>query len=173
MSTSQEKNKQDLKQLDNLIAAATKKVNGKKENDICPYIPSPNGIGYVHHFTMRKMRTEEPEKLQAMISKFIINQENPSKVAPKRRAARGSRKRRDQIVFTKQDIDRMLHIARNAGDRDMIRKLTPKKDLKSIRRELIASVRRGEVDQDLWHSYVEIVSSQNVLAGHQNPSAVI
>lgn len=165
MSSTQEKTKQDLKQLDSLISAATKKINGKKENDICRYIPSPTGIGYIHHFTMRKMRTEEPEKLQTMINKYVVNVDKPNKVSPKPRAARGSRKRRDQFVFTKQDIDRMLHMARDAGDRDMIRKLTPKKDLRSIKRELISSIRHGRIDQDLWHSYVEIVNSYNVLAG--------
>lgn len=164
MSSTQEKSKVDLKQLDSLISAATKKINGKKENDICRYIPSPTGIGYIHHFTMRKMRTEEPEKLQTMINKYVVNVDKPNKVSPKPRAARGSRKRRDQFVFTKQDIDRMLHMARDAGDRDMIRKLTPKKDLRSIKRELISSIRHGHVDQDLWHSYVEIVNSYNALA---------
>ncbi len=170
MSSTQEKTKQDLKQLDSLISAATKKINGKKENDICRYIPSPTGIGYIHHFTMRKMRTEEPEKLQAMINKYVVNVDKPNKVSPKPRAARGSRKRRDQFVFTKQDIDRMLHMARDAGDREMIRKLTPKKDLRSIKRELISSIRHGRIDQDLWHSYVEIVNSYNVLASTAAPA---
>ena len=163
MSASQEKTKQDLKQLDSLISSATKKINGKKENDICRYIPSPTGVGYIHHFTLRKMRIEEPEKLHSMITKYIINVDKPTNVAPKQRAARGSRKRRDQIVFTKQDIDKMLHMARTAGDREMIRKLTPKKDIRSIKRELLSSIRRGAVDQDLWHSYVEIINSHNAL----------
>ncbi len=164
MSSTQEKTKIDLKQLDSLIANATKKVSGKKENDICRYIPSPTGVGYIHHFTMRKMRTEEPEKLQAMINKYIVNVDKPTNVSPKPRAARGSRKRRDQILFTKQDIDRMLFIARNAGDREMIRKLTPKKDLRSVKKELLSSIRRGQTDHDLWQSYVEIVNSANALA---------
>ncbi|HRD55597.1 MAG TPA: hypothetical protein PLC42_04280 [Parachlamydiaceae bacterium] len=164
MSATQEKNKQDTKQLDLLIGAAQKKINGKKENDICRYIPSPTGIGYIHHFTMRKMRSEEPEKLHAMISKYIVNADKPTNVAPKQRAARGSRKRRDQIVFTKQDIDRMLLMARTAGDKDMIRKLTPKKDLRSIKRELLASIRQGRVEEDLWLSYAEIIHNQNALA---------
>lgn len=151
------------KQIESLISAAVKKINGKKENDICRYLPNPAGVGYIHHFTMRKMKTEEPEKLHAMISKHIINADKPHAVSPKPRAARGSRKRRDQLVFSKQDIDRMLHMARMAGDRDMIRKLTPKKDLRTIKRELISSIRHGRVDQDLWHSYAEVVNSQTAL----------
>ena len=155
--------KADTKQLESLIQAAVKKLGAKKENDICRYIPSTAG-GYIHHFTMRKMKTRQPDQLATMISKFIINVDKPSSVKPKQRAARGSRKRRDQFLFSKHDIERMLNMARLAGDKEMIRKLTPKKDLRSIKRELIASIRHGKVDQDLWTSYVEAISLHNSLA---------
>lgn len=150
--------KSDSKTLDNLINTAAKKIGAKKENDICRYIPVSTG-GYIHHFTMRKMKTEAPEELQALITKHIINADKPSQVKPKPRAARGSRKRRDQFLFTKNDIERMLNIARLAGDKEMIRKLTPKKDLRTIKRELIASIRHNRCDQELWHFYVEVITS--------------
>ncbi len=155
--------KTDPKQLETLIQAAVKKLGAKKENDICRYIPSSAG-GYIHHFTMRKMKTEQTEQLVHMINKFIINVDKPVSVKPKQRAARGSRKRRDQFLFSKHDIERMLNMARLAGDKEMIRKLTPKKDLRSIKRELIASIRHGKVEQDLWTSYVEAISLYNSFA---------
>lgn len=160
MSYTQEKI--DTKQLDALINAALKKIQGKKENDICRYLPVETG-GYIHHFTMRKMKTEAPQALQSMISKYIINTEKPATVTPKQRAARGSRKRRDQLVFSKQDLDRMLHMARVAGDKDMIRKLTFK-DLRAIKKELISSIRHGRVEQELWNGYSEAIATQNSLA---------
>lgn len=150
--------KADSKSLDNLIAAAAKKISAKKENDICRYIPSATG-GYIHHFTMRKMKTEAPEELHALVTKYIINASSPVQVSPKQRAARGSRKRRDQLLFTKHDIERMLNMARLAGDKDMVRKLTPKKDLRTVKRELIASIRHSRVDQELWQFYVEVITS--------------
>jgi hypothetical protein len=160
MAFTQEKEKLNVQELEALINHAIKKIGGTKENDICRYLPVNTG-GYIHHFTMRKMKTEEPEQLQEMISKHILNVEKPMTVPPKQRAARGSRKRRDQFMFSKQDIERMLNMARLAGDKDMIRKLTPKKDLRTIKRELIASIRHGKVDQDLWHSYVEAINTQS------------
>lgn len=163
MSFTHEKEKSEIKQLENLIHSAVKKIGGKKENDICRYLPIGTG-GYIHHFTMRKMKTEEPEKLHSLITKYIVNVDKPTTVPPKPRAARGSRKRRDQFLFSKQDIERMLNMARLAGDKDMIRKLTPKKDLRTIKRELIASIRHGRVDQELWHSYVEAVQNHNNFA---------
>lgn len=155
--------KHEAKQLETLINQAVKKIGGKKENDICRYLPIGTG-GYIHHFTMRKMKTEAPEQLQALITKHIINADKPTNVPPKPRAARGSRKRRDQILFAKTDIEQMLSLARQAGNKDLIRKLTPRKDLRTIKRELIASIRHGRVEQELWHSYVETVSAQSAIA---------
>lgn len=172
MSTN-DKSKGEGKSLEQLISAAVKKIGAKKENDICRYLPSSTG-GYIHHFTMRKMKTEAPEQLQNMISKFIINVDKPANVPPKQRAARGSRKRRDQFLFSKQDIERMLNMARIAGDKEMIRKLTPKKDLRTVKRELIASIRHGKVDQELWHFYVESVNTYQQLAaaGQLSPNVL-
>lgn len=161
--------KHDVKQLESLIHHAIKKIGGRKENDICRYLPIGTG-GYIHHFTMRKMKTESPEQLHNLITKYIINTEKPTTVPPKPRAARGSRKRRDQFLFSKHDIERMLTMARQQGDKEMIRKLTPRKDLRTIKRELIASIRHGKVEQDLWQSYVETVSAQASLSQNGIPA---
>lgn len=113
------------------------------------------------------MKTEAPQALQALISKYIINTDKPTTVKPKPRAARGSRKRRDQVLFSKQDIERMLIMARNLGDKDMIRKLTPKKDLKTLKKELISAIKQeltGPIEQELWNAYVELVSTAAALA---------
>jgi hypothetical protein len=153
-----DKHRSDSKDLESLIDTAVKKIGGKKENDICRYLPVDTG-GYIHHFTMRKMKHEDPKLLTDMIKKFIINSGRPQTVPPKSRAARGSRKRRDQYLFTKEDIERMLHMARLAGDKEMIRKLTPRKDLRQLKRELIASIRHNKIEHELWNSYSESVTA--------------
>lgn len=140
------------------IANAMKKVGAKKENDICRYLPGPKG-GYIHHFSMRKMKHEDPEQLLQTLNKFILNPANPSKLPPKPRAPRGSRKRKDHLPLTKQDIDLLLFLARQSGQKEIIRKLTPRKDLKTIKRELIASIKHGHIKEELWQSYVECVSA--------------
>jgi hypothetical protein len=148
------------KQLEDLIQNAIRKVGGKKENDICKYLPMQSG-GYMHHFTMRKMKKQLPEKLSEMIKTYIITPSKPATVTPKQRAARGSRKRKDHIVLTKSDIDRILQMARQANDKELIRKLAPRKDFKAIKRELLSLIRNNRVDEELWVSYVETVSTQN------------
>ncbi|MFT4552594.1 MAG: hypothetical protein ACI9S8_001219 [Chlamydiales bacterium] len=168
--TNQNLDKFSLKELqgklEELIANAIQKIGGNKENDLCKFLPVPTG-GYMHHFTLRKMKVEEPEKLLELIRKFIIKVEKPGKVDPKPRAARGSRKKRDQIVLSKTDLDRMLNIARLAGDKEMISKLTPKKSLTQIRRDLISSIRQGKGEQELWNVYVEALANQTTLNGTQ------
>jgi hypothetical protein len=158
--------------LEELITNAIQKVGGSKENDLCKFLPVSTG-GYMHHFTMRKMKTEQPEELLEMIRKFIIKVDAPDKVTPKPRAARGSRKKRDQIVLNKTDLERMLNIARLAGDKEMISKLTPKKSLTQIKRELVFSIRNGKAEQELWNTYVEALTNQNNMPGVPVPSNLV
>lgn len=155
-----------LQELEALMAAAIKKVGGKKENDLCRFLPM-NAGGYMHHFTLRKMKTQLPQELSKMITRFIMNADRPTTVAPKPRAARGSRKRRDAMTLSRGDLDHILRVARLCGDKDLIRRLTPKKDLRTIKRELISSIRRGEIDQELWSCYCEVTNSQKALAGEE------
>jgi hypothetical protein len=159
---SHEPKAKNLRDIEDIISKAIKRVGGKKENDLCKYIPMGTG-GYMHHFTLRKMRIKQPQELGALIEKFIIHAERPHSVPPKQRAARGSRKRRDQITFTRGQLERMLTIARLAGDKEMVSILSPKKSLATCKRELITSIRHGKVDQELWNSYVESVNAQQTI----------
>ncbi len=146
-------------ELENLINEAIKKVGGYKENELCKYLPVSTG-GYMHHFTFRKMKKRNPEELMGYIKKHIING-SPSVVSPKKRAARGSRKRRDQLIFSRNQLERMLNIAKLAGDNEIINILSPKKSLASAKRDLINSIRQNRVEPDLWNAYVECSNSMN------------
>lgn len=154
-----EQKTKNLKEIEEIIARAIKKVGGSKENDLCKYLPMHTG-GYMHHFTMRKMKNKQPLELCSMIEKFIIKADRPASVPPKARAARGFRnKHRDHLAFSRTQIERMLQMARLAGDKEMIAMLSPKKSLASTKRELIASIRHGKLDHELWNSYVECIQS--------------
>lgn len=158
MTTSNDKALAD--KLQHLIDKAVKKIGGQKENDICRFLPSTVG-GYIHHFTMRKMKTESPQELIGLIEKHIVNSDKPKSVAPKPRAARGSRKMRGNFLFSKHDMERLLNMARLAGDRELVRKLTPKEDLRTVKRKLISSIRHGRIEPELWEGYVEAQTNIN------------
>lgn len=148
-----------LKEIEDVIAKAIKKVGARKENDLCRYIPMATG-GYMHHFTLKKMKNKQPIELSSMIEKYIINADRPGTVAPKQRAPRGSRKRRDQITFTRNQLEKMLNIARLVGDKEMVAVLSPKRSLATCKRELIVSIRHGKVESELWNAYVEAANAQ-------------
>ena len=150
-----------LREIENIISSAIQKVGGRKENDLCKYLPMEQG-GYMHHFTLRKMKQKAPQALGTMIEEFIIQADRPASVPPKRRAPRGSRKRRDNLSFSKNQLERMLQIARLAGDTEMISILSPKKSLAPVKKELIASIRHNRVDQELWNNFVDCINAENV-----------
>lgn len=153
-------NTKTLSNVDELIEKAMKKVGVTKATDICRFIPGSTG-GYVHHFTLKKMKGRDPEQLCSLIRQHILEADKPSRVEPKRRAARGSRKRRDQVLFTKQDIERILKMAKLAGDEEMVRKvIAQRQDLKALKRELISSIRQGRVEHHIWQSYADAVQNQ-------------
>lgn len=146
------------------IQAATKKVGAKKENDICRFLPGPKG-GYIHHFSMRKMKHEAPEELLNMLNTHILNPSSPNKLPPKPRAPRGSRKRSGHPSLTKQEYDLLRFLALQNGQKEIVRKLTPKKDIRTLKRELIASIKHNHVKEDLWQSYVETIAAIQQFAG--------
>lgn len=167
MTAAQKEEISDVKKkfsIEDSINRAIKKIGAKKENELCKYLPMKTG-GYMHHFTFKKMKTKQPQELAAIVERFVIGSEKPTSVAPKQRAARGSRKRRDHMNFTRNQLERMLNIARLAGDKEIITILSPKKSLATYKRELIQSIRGQRVELELWNGYVEAVQAQlNMLA---------
>ncbi len=161
--SNQHKNEQKT---DAATQSAMKKVGAKKENDICRYVPGTKG-GYIHHFSLRKMKNENPEQYIQILTKYITQPANPTKLPPNPRAPRGSRKRRDPLPLSKQDLDLLLTFARQSGRGDIIRKLAPRRDLKAVKRELISSIKKGEVKEELWLAYVESVAAPSAPT-HQN-----
>jgi len=149
--------------VDDVIAKAIRKLGVKKENELCKYLPMKSG-GYMHHFTLRKMKTKQPQELAAIVERFVLNSDRPNIVAPKQRAARGSRKRRDHMNFTRNQLERMLNIARLAGDKEIISILSPRKSLATCKRELIQAIRQNRLEQDLWTGYVEAIHAHQMMA---------
>lgn len=151
-------------ELEKLIDKAIKKVQGDKENDLCKFLPGPTG-GYMHHFTLRKLKNTNPEQLFSLLQQFILTADTPRALDPKPRAPRGSRKRRDIVSFSRIDIEKVLELARKCGDKDLVAKFSPKRSLPSLKRELIRSIRETQVNQDLWNAYSEAIHSLMTSAG--------
>jgi hypothetical protein len=154
--------------VEDVITKAIKKIGGRKENELCKYLPMKSG-GYMHHFTLRKMKSKQPSELASIIERHVLQADRPIVIAPKQRAARGSRKRREHMNFSRGQLERMLNIARLAGDKEIITILSPRKSLATCKRELIQSIRHNKLEQELWNSYAEAVQTQAALS--QDPTA--
>lgn len=148
-----------LKDLETLIEKALKKIGSKNESKLCRYIPGKAG-GYMHHFTMKKMKEQTPAELTSLIQQFILNIDSPKEVPHKPRAARGSRKKRNQIPLNKEDWEKLLNYARGNGDKELVGKLSPKKSFAQVKKDLIASIKQGKVEEDLWTNYSELAKVQ-------------
>lgn len=159
----EQENRTKMTNVEEIITKAIRKIGGKKENELCRYLPMKTG-GYMHHFTLRKMKHKQPQELASIIDRYVLSADKPNTVAPKQRAARGSRKRRDHMNFTRTQLERMLNIARLAGDKEIISILSPRKSLATCKRELIQSIRHNKVEQDLWNGFVEAVNAQQLMA---------
>lgn len=144
-------------ELKKIIEKAIQKVRGSKENDLCKFLPGPTG-GYMHHFTLKKLKNTNPDELSTLLQEFIIDASQPKTLNPKQRAPRGSRKRKDLVTFNRTDMDRLVDLARRAGYSDLVAKFSPKRSLASLKRELIRSIRENKINPELWNSYAETIA---------------
>ena len=156
--------------IEDIILKAIKKIGGKKENELCKYLPMKTG-GYMHHFTFRKMKSKQHQELAGIVEKHVLHSDRPIAVAPKQRAARGSRKRKDHLNFTRSELERMLNIARLAGDKEIMTILSPRKSLATCKRELIQTIRHNKVEQELWTNYTEAVQAHQLAASMEISAA--
>lgn len=152
-----------MKEVEEIITKAIRKLGARKENELCKYLPMKSG-GYMHHFTLRKMKYKQPQELASIIDRYVMHADKPLVIAPKQRAPRGSRKRKDHLNFTRMQLERMLNIARLAGDKEIISILSPKRSLAAAKRELIQATRHNKVEVELWNNYVEAVTAHQMLA---------
>jgi hypothetical protein len=152
----------NLRELEDVIARAIKKVGAKRETDLCRYIAMPGG-GYMHHFTWRKNRSKYPRELGTQIETSILHADRPSRIAPKKRAPRGSRKRRNPFNFTHDQLGKLLKVARQTGEKEIIAMLSPQLPFDKCKKELISSIKHNRIEAELWVAYCEAIAAQQMV----------
>jgi len=66
----------------------------------------------------------------------------------------------------------MFNIARLVGDKERSSILSPRKSLAHCKRELIASIRHGKAEPDLWNAYVEALNAHQSIANFANENSL-
>lgn len=145
----------DRAELERVVEQALQKVKGSKQSDLCKYLPAEGG-GYLHHFALQKMAGKNPGKLSQMLKEHVLGKE-PTEIPHKPRAPRA--KRSGNIALSKRELDRILEYAKQAGDSEVIAKLSPRRSLAAIKRELIASIRQNEPNEALWKDLLSSLQS--------------
>ncbi len=141
------------RETEELIKKALKKVGGNKEKDICKYLPAETE-GYMHHFTLRKIKKTSPDELRSLIAEFILEPPLPRVIDPKPRARRNK-----SLSLNQADLKLILKLAQKTGDKHLLSKLGAKLSLPRIKRELIKSIKADRVEEELWYSYVQALES--------------
>ena len=136
-----------------LIQKALKKIGGDKEKDICKYLPAETE-GYMHHFTLRKIKKTNPTELRTLIQEFILENPSPRIIDPKPRARRNK-----SLSLNQSDLKLILKLAQKTGDKHLLSKLGAKLSLPRIKRELIKSIKEDRVEEELWYSFIQAVES--------------
>ncbi len=144
---------QNLKQA---IEKALQKIEANKEKEICRYLPGPRG-GYIHHFTFKKLKEQEPEKCLSLIEECILNVSKPRELDPTPRAPRGLNRNNNQVKLPNDMVGRIIQIAREAGDNSLLSKLLAARPLNQVKRDLIRSIRDNKANGELWEAYKEAV----------------
>lgn len=140
-------------EMDKLITQALEKVKGSKEKEICKYLPAATG-GYMHHFTMKKLKQANPEELRSLLQTFILNAATPREVEAKPRVRRNK-----NLLLNQSDLKLILKLARESGDRQLLTKLGAKLSLPQLKNELIQSIKKNLVEEELWGSYVQAIQT--------------
>ena len=149
----EEKKHQDTEEL---IQKALKKIGGEKEKDICRYLPAETE-GYMHHFTLRKIKKTNPQELLTLIQEFILAPPAPRAIDPKPRARRNK-----SLSLNQADLKLILKLAQKTGDKHLLSKLGAKLSLPRIKRELIKSIKEDRIEEELWYSYSQAIESSAI-----------
>lgn len=100
--------------LENLIRDAITKINGKNETSLCRLIPFKSG-GYIHYFTLRKMKQKNPEKLYDLIQTHIIQPVNPQEIAVKSLELSSIYWEKRLVTITEAEMDRIIACKASTG----------------------------------------------------------
>ena len=165
--TPQEKKSLDRNSLEGCIALAMQRKSLKlnKENDLCRYLPTEEGKR-LHYLAFKKMREREPDKLKAMIEKYLLDPKRTQLIQSARVQKKLSPSKETPInpSLTEKllySFDQLIYTLRNEKTPYPDKKENPmnllQRSLKAVQSQLIQSIQNKGIDPELWETYVLMV----------------
>lgn len=136
-----------------LITEALKKIQGKSEKDLCKFLPAETE-GYMHHFTLKKLKNKNPEAFRSLIQEFIMAPSTPQPIDPKPRLRKNK-----ALSINSLDLRLILKLAHTTGDKYLLSKIGSKLSYTTLKRELINSIKENRVDGELWQSFAHAAAN--------------
>lgn len=156
---------QKLEKIDHVIEKAMNKVGVNKAYELCKFIPEKDG--HLHHFTLKRLKMHDTQRLEELLKKYILNQEQPKKFPSKPR--KPYKKKAQKFFKEGQKLEKVIRIAL------MTKKLREEKDLchflidekqEPIKFELFNQLKKNEphrlrklIDEQIVHSQSLVTSS--------------
>ena len=144
--------------LEECIAKAISKVNARKESELCHYLPDQEGR--IHHWAFARLKKTSPQELQTLIETHILDKE-PVRIRPKMQTS-SLGKKVPEIKFKQSQLSRLLEILKKEGEEELIAIVSPHLSMKQIQMHLIESIRAKKIDQELWETYMRLVTEEKL-----------
>jgi len=159
MAVATEVRKGIRQELEEAITAASKKVNVKKETDLCHYIPTKHG-DRLHHLAFKRMKLAQPDGLLQLLRTHIIENSKPSLLPPKQRSREIVDEGLVKVKLPKSQVPLLISILKKSGNPELASLISSHQTLPVIQRQIISMIRHKAVDQELWNTYVRLVEEE-------------
>jgi hypothetical protein len=166
MQTTIESRKTHLSHLQDVIAEAMSKVNAQKDTQLTRYIPG-NYDGHLHHIKFLKLKKDNPQELEKLIKKHILEQNSlaalPSSIRSKSYL---KKKRLYHYKFSRPQVDRLIQACEKAGAEysNLIEPLRApfqeKISLEEVAKLMKAMIRDKKIDKKLLATYERLLQEQ-------------
>lgn len=157
MLTETETPKKALHELEDCIVKAMKKVNVSKEGKLCPYLPE--GSGYIHHFSFKKLKKQNPQELIKALKQHILDNDKPRIMPAKPRNRRNS-KNGLVVRFTRVQMGRLQIILKKEKDSELLDLVTPLQSARDLQKRMREMIKEKKVDPALWEAYAALMKKE-------------
>jgi len=154
----------DVSLIEGIITKAMAKVGTTKKKDLCKYLPDDKSQR-MHHFTFESLCQKNPKVVEKLLNQYILEKENPEILPKKKRKTRNLIKPNRLKEYTEKlnnsHLLRIYDYALKQHDKEIIRLLNFDLSLKSCKINLIRSIKKNKIDDELWNNYSTILNYLN------------
>ena len=133
--------------LSEVIKRAMDKLNLTSEAHLTHYLPGDDG-NRMHHFTVKRLKKENPKRLCALLEKFILAPPTPQLLPSIPRQGK-----QIAVNFNRLQLNRLIDVVTASGDEELTNLLRPYQSFADVQKQMKQMTTRGEFDPILCEVY--------------------